>query len=186
MYQGSWSCLATPSSVDWLLPSSRASPWAEFRGKRQRLLIGVPPKPLQESFPHFASMTIAELGLKAFKLEDTWEEMVADLRATRASFASLASVLACKKTLQDNFEFLLDSAKSLLKARAMAMDASETAGCSRCFQSSLATRGSKHERCQIGTLCCLHAPSSSCEGGGWISNPISTAGREDESLQERS
>ena len=70
-------------------------------------------------------MTIAELGLKAFKLEDTWEEMVADLRAVRASFASLASVLACKKTLQDNFEFLLDSAKALLKARAMGMDASE-------------------------------------------------------------
>ena len=69
--------------------------------------------------------TISELGLKAFKLEDTWEEMVADLRAVRASFASLASVLACKKTLQDNFEFLLESAKALLKARAMAMDASE-------------------------------------------------------------
>ena len=93
--------------------------------KRQRLLVGVPPKPLQESFPNFASMTISELGLKAFKLEDTWEEMVADLRAVRASFSSLASVLACKKTLQDNYEFLLDSAKALLKARAMAMDASE-------------------------------------------------------------
>lgn len=48
--------------------------------KRQRLLIGVPPKPLQESFPEFASMTISQLGLKAFKLEDTWEEMVQDLR----------------------------------------------------------------------------------------------------------
>jgi len=103
----------------------QSEPLGRIPRKRQRLLIGVPPKPLQESFPHFASMTIAELGLKAFKLEDTWEEMVADLRATRASFASLASVLACKKTLQDNFEFLLDSAKSLLKARAMAMDASE-------------------------------------------------------------
>ena len=101
--------------------------------KRQRVLIGVPPKPLQESFPEFASMTISQLGLKAFKLEDTWEEMVADLRALRASFESLVSVLSCKKTLQDNSDFLLDSAKALLKSRAMAMDEVELRTARKCF-----------------------------------------------------
>ena len=101
--------------------------------KRQRLLIGVPPKPLQESFPEFASMTISQLGLKAFKLEDTWEEMVQDLRALRASFESLVSVLSCKKTLQDNSDFLLDSAKALLKSRAMAMDEVELRTARKCF-----------------------------------------------------
>lgn len=101
--------------------------------KRQRLLIGVPPKPLEQAFPLFASMTISELGLKAFKLEDAWEEMVADLRALRASFESLASVLSCKKTLQDNFDFLLDSAKALLKSRAMKMDEAELRMARKCF-----------------------------------------------------
>ena len=44
--------------------------------KRQRLLVGVPPRDLREMQPRFASMTILELNLKAFKLEDSWEEMV--------------------------------------------------------------------------------------------------------------
>ena len=101
--------------------------------KRQRFLVGVPPKPLAETYPQYASMTISELGLKAFKLEDTWEEMVADLRALRASFESLASVLSCKKTLQDNFDFLLDSAKALLKVRATLMDEDELRMARRCF-----------------------------------------------------
>lgn len=101
--------------------------------QRQRLLIGVPPKPLEQAFPLFASMTISQLGLKAFKLEDAWEEMVADLRALRASFESLASVLSCKKTLQDNFDFLLDSAKALLKSRAMKMDDAELRMARKCF-----------------------------------------------------
>eukprot|EP00931_Biecheleriopsis_adriatica_P067531 TRINITY_DN41650_c0_g1_i1.p1 TRINITY_DN41650_c0_g1~~TRINITY_DN41650_c0_g1_i1.p1 ORF type:complete len:687 (-),score=192.83 TRINITY_DN41650_c0_g1_i1:59-2077(-) len=101
--------------------------------KRQRLLIGVPPKPLDESQPNFASMTIAELGLKAFKLEDTWEEMVADLRAVRASFAQLASVLSCRKTLQDNRDFLLESAQALLKASAPKMTSEELKAARKCF-----------------------------------------------------
>ena len=101
--------------------------------KRQRMLVGVPPKPLEQTFPQFASMTISELGLKAFKLEDTWEEMVADLRALRASFESLFSVLSCKKTLQDNLDFLLDSAKGLLKSRAMKMDETEIRMARKCF-----------------------------------------------------
>lgn len=74
--------------------------------KRQRLLVGVPPRDLREMQPRFASMTILELNLKAFKLEDSWEEMVQDLRAKRASFEALEDVLSCKKTLQDNFDFL--------------------------------------------------------------------------------
>lgn len=101
--------------------------------KRQRLLIGVPPKPLEQSHPNFASMTIAELGLKAFKLEDTWDELVADLRAVRATFYRLAPALSCKKTLQDNYDFLLESALSLLKAHATSMDAEELKAARKCF-----------------------------------------------------
>lgn len=101
--------------------------------KRQRLLIGVPPKPLEQSHPNFASMTIADLGLKAFKLEDTWDELVADLRAVRATFYRLAPTLSCKKTLQDNRDFLLESALSLLKARGTTMDAEELKAARQCF-----------------------------------------------------
>ncbi|CAK9031517.1 unnamed protein product, partial [Durusdinium trenchii] len=142
--------------------------------KRQRLLVGVPPKPLAESYPQFASMTISELGLKAFKLEDTWEEMVADLRALRASFESLASVLSCKKTLSENFDFLLDSAKALLKSRAMLMDETEMCMARRCFSvlwpPGVDTLAARLEHCVLCTP--LAIPQKSDDGETTLQFPL--------------
>lgn len=100
---------------------------------RQRLLVGYPPKLLEESQPNCASMTIGELKLKAIKLEDFWEEMVVNLRSCRATFTELTQVLSCKKTLQDNFDFLLSSARALLKAHAGTMTFDELKAARKCF-----------------------------------------------------
>eukprot|EP00928_Gymnodinium_smaydae_P048179 TRINITY_DN3219_c2_g5_i1.p1 TRINITY_DN3219_c2_g5~~TRINITY_DN3219_c2_g5_i1.p1 ORF type:complete len:681 (-),score=187.17 TRINITY_DN3219_c2_g5_i1:142-2184(-) len=134
---------------------------------RQRLLVGYPPRPLPECHPRFATMTIGDMGLKAFKLEDSWEEMVGDLRAVRAGFAQLAPVLACKKTLFDNREFLLESARAILKARASSLDVAELKAARRCFgalwpPSEAATREARISFC--GECTRLAVPKASEEG----------------------
>ncbi|CAJ1330437.1 unnamed protein product [Effrenium voratum] len=141
---------------------------------RQRLLVGVPPKPLSELWPNYQAMTIEELNLKAFKLEDTWEEMVADLRALRASFGALLGVLSCKRTLQDNYGFLLDSAKALLQAKAKQMDATELQNARKCFAvlwppGAAETRQARLEHCAACTP--LSAPQKA-EDGSVIQFPL--------------
>merc|ERR1719277_2914274 len=94
--------------------------------KRQRLLVGYPPTPLEERHPGCSSMSIAELGVKAVKQEDIWEELVADLRAGKGSFERLAMLLTRKAIpVQENHDFLLSSAKDMLKDRAKVIEFGE-------------------------------------------------------------
>lgn len=85
---------------------------------RQQLLTGYPPKLLEAP----ASASLAALGVKSVMLEDAWELLMTDLRATRATFAQLAAAMGrptlSALVLGDYRSFIIDRAKAMLLARA--------------------------------------------------------------------
>lgn len=105
---------------------------------RQQLMAGYPPRPVQELDGDGKPMALGELGLKTVLLQDRWEELVQDLRASKATFVQLGEALArpalAALALGDNREFVTERSRAMLKARVGAASAEEVRAAAQCFR----------------------------------------------------
>lgn len=107
---------------------------------RQQLLAGYPPRPVPERPNDGALTTLSKLGLRSVMLQDIWEETVSSLRAGTLSFCQLSEVLARPAirslAFQDNYDFVLERARALLRNRGAAYASlEEMRAARRCFRS---------------------------------------------------